>query len=361
MLMHSEFLDVCAVEEIAAGAAILGAGGGGDPTLGMLMTKHAMEQHGPIRLIRVEDVPDEEWIVPLSVVGAPTVTLEKIASGKEILEALHMLEQHLGMKTFAVYPGEIGGGNSMTPLHAAARAGLPVVDADLMGRAFPEIQMTSATLVGIKASPMSMADEKGNRLLLDAVDNVCTERLARAATVQMGGCSHIANYAMRGGHAKQAVIPGTISLARQIGRALKTSRLEKRDPVEALLELLRGVLLCRGKIRDVQRKTEDGFAVGEVSLAVSGSSSQFKVAFQNENLVAWLDGAVRATVPDLITIVDESTGQAILTENLKYGQRVAVLGIPCHSKWRSAEGLKLVGPRYFRYDLDYVPVEASHG
>lgn len=35
---------------------------------------------------------------------------------------------------------EIGGGNGIEPLVAGARMGLPVVDADLMGRAFPEMQ-----------------------------------------------------------------------------------------------------------------------------------------------------------------------------------------------------------------------------
>jgi DUF917 family protein len=229
-----------------------------------------------------------------------------------------------------------------------------------MGRAFPEIQMTTAALHGVAACPMSMADEKGNRLLLDAVDNNWAERLARSATARMGGSSHVANYALKGNTAKQAVIPGTVSLARKIGVTLLASRARKADPVEALTELLAARLLCRGKICDVQRRTERGFALGEVLISFSGSRSYLKVAFQNENLVAWRDGEVLVTVPDLITIVDETTGRAIMTENLKYGQRVAVLGIPCNQKWRTEEALKVVGPRYFGYDLEYAPVTVLH-
>ena len=30
-------------------------------------------------------------------------------------------------------------------------------------------------------------------------------------------------------------------------------------------------------------------------------------------------------------------------------------------KWRSEAGLALVGPRYFGYDVDYVPVEQRYG
>lgn len=358
--MNSELLDGSAIEEIAAGAAILGAGGGGDPTLGMLMAKHAIEQHGPITLISVEDVPDESWVFPLSVVGAPTVTVEKIAAGTEILQALRFLEKHLAVKCFGVLPGEIGGGNSMTPLFAAAQARLPVIDGDLMGRAFPEIQMTTATLQGISACPMSVADEKGNALILDAIDNVWAERLARVVTVRMGGSSHIANYALRGKAAKHVVIAGTISLARKIGRTLLTNRAQKTDGLDALVDLLGARLMCRGKVRDVQRRTERGFAMGAVTLAITNSSSEMKVAFQNENLIAWKDGVVEATVPDLITIVDEKTGRAIMTENLKYGQRVGVLGIPCDQNWSTPEALKIVGPRCFGYEVDYVPVKAPH-
>jgi DUF917 family protein len=42
---------------------------------------------------------------------------------------------------------------------------------------------------------------------------------------------------------------------------------------------------------------------------------------------------------------------------MRYGFRVVVLGIPCNPKWRTPAGLEIVGPRYFGYDIDYVPIE----
>jgi uncharacterized protein len=33
-----------------------------------------------------------------------------------------------------------------------------------------------------------------------------------------------------------------------------------------------------------------------------------------------------------------------------------VLVAPCDPRWRTKAGLELVGPRYFGYDYDYVPV-----
>jgi DUF917 family protein len=40
---------------------------------------------------------------------------------------------------------------------------------------------------------------------------------------------------------------------------------------------------------------------------------------------------------------------------------VTVIATPCDGKWRTAAGLALVGPRYFGYDIDYVPVEERFG
>ena len=352
-------LDYNALEEIALGASVLGTGGGGDPTLGKLMAQQAVAKHGPVQLLPLDDVPDDEWIIPTAMMGAPTVLVEKIPSGTEVLDAYRMLERRLQCRAVATVSAEAGGVNSMIPMVVAATLGVPLVDADGMGRAFPEIQMVTPTLHGVSATPMAIADEKGNQVLLETPDNFWTERLARTATIQMGCSSCVALYAMRGRVAKKALVPGTISLAREIGHTLRTGREQKHDPIDALITLLHGRRLCAGKIVDVRRRTERGFARGEVDIIGTGrdGGSQYKISFQNENLVFWHDGQAEVTVPDLITVVDDQTGLPITTEALKYGLRVAVLGFPCHPQWRTPEGLKLAGPQYFGYEIEYVPLE----
>jgi DUF917 family protein len=354
-------LDHNALEDIALGAAVLGTGGGGDPTLGKLMAQQAVAKHGPVQLLPLDDVPDDEWIIPTAMMGAPTVLVEKIPSGTEVLDAYRMLERRLQSRAAATVSAEAGGVNSMIPMVVAATLGVPLVDADGMGRAFPEIQMVIPTLHGVSATPMAIADEKGNQVLLETPDNFWTERLARTTTIQMGCSSCVALYAMRGTVAKKALVPGTISLAREIGHTLRTGREQKHDPIDALTTLLHGRRLCAGKIVDVRRRTEHGFARGEVDIIGTGrdGGSQYKISFQNENLVFWRDGQAEVTVPDLITVVDDQTGLPITTEALKYGLRVAVLGFPCHSQWRTPEGLKLAGPQYFGYEIEYVPLESD--
>lgn len=351
-------LDHEALEQIALGATVLGTGGGGDPTLGKLMAQQAMARHGPIQLLPLDEVPDDAWVIPTAMMGAPTVLVEKIPAGTEVLDAFRLLERRLQCRAVATLSIEAGGVNSMIPMAVAAGLGVPIVDADGMGRAFPEIQMVTPTLHNVPATPMALADEKGNRVLLDTPDNFWTERLARAVTIQMGCSACIALYAMQGAVAKRALVKGTLSLAREIGHTLQTCRAQKRDAIEALTTLLHGRRLCEGKITDVRRRTERGFARGEVDISGTGrdAGAQCKISFQNENLVFWRDGRPEVTVPDLITVVDEQTGSPITTEALKYGLRVAVLGFPCHHQWRTPGGLALAGPRYFGYEIDYVPL-----
>jgi len=348
------------IQDIATGAAVLGTGGGGDPHIGMLMAIQAIEEYGPIELISPEELPDDALIVPSAMMGAPTVIVEKIPSGEESLVAFEALQSYLGREVYATIPIEAGGLNSMIPLALAARTGLPVVDADGMGRAFPELQMVTYHLGGLKATPMVLTDEKGNSLVLNTIDNFWTERLARSATVDMGGASLIAIYPMSGKECKEHGIAGIVTLAGQIGAAIREARGSHDSAIDRVLEITGGFRLFEGKIVDVSRRTEGGFARGEATLAGMGSDQgeTLRISFQNENLVARTErGEVLACVPDLITVLDAETGKPVTTEALKYGYRVVVIGIPCSEKWRTPEGLEVVGPRYFGYDIDWVPVE----
>ncbi|MEZ4522443.1 MAG: DUF917 family protein [Thermomicrobiales bacterium] len=212
------------IEDIAIGAAVLGSGGGGDPFIGKLMTLQSIEQHGPVKLVTTDELPPDGLVVPAAMMGAPTVVVEKIPNGEELGAAFDALSSYLGQEIVAIVPIEAGGLNSMLPLALSATLGLPALDLDGMGRAFPELQMVTFHLHGISATPMVIADEKGNQSLLQTVDNVWTERLARTLTVQMGGSTMIAIYPMTVAQAAEYGIHGTITLAERLGAVLRESR-----------------------------------------------------------------------------------------------------------------------------------------
>ncbi len=352
-------LDVRQVEDIALGAAVLGTGGGGDPYIGKLMAVHAIRQYGPVQLATIDEMDDDDLSVCIAMMGAPTVMLEKMPGGEECVQALRSVQSFLGRPVKYIYSIEAGGLNSTVPITLAARLHMPMVDLDGMGRAFPEIQMVTHNLFGITATPFGIADEKGNSAVLSTIDNRWMETFARSIAVNMGAVAHIACYAATGRQQKQACVPGTMSLAEKIGVTIREARAAHTNVVQAVRQATGGFVVFSGKIVDVQRRTVAGFARGEAVLEGIGedTGARMVVRFQNENLVAARDGEIVVSVPDLITLLEEDTGEPITTEQLRYGFRVEVLGIPCHRHWRTAEALKVVGPRYFGYDTDFVPVE----
>lgn len=347
------------LDDLALGAAILGTGGGGDPYIGKLLAQQSLREYGPVQVVDAVDLPDDALVVPVAMMGAPTIMLEKLASGDEILRAVDAIESYLGRPMTHTISAEIGGINSVFPFVVAARRRLPVVDGDLMGRAFPELQMVIPTMYGVSATPMAMADEKGNAIVLSTIDNHWTERFARSVVIDMGAASMITLYAMSGRQVREAAVHGSLGICEELGRIVRAARAAHADPVAAVTERLRGARLFGGKIADVARRTVGGFARLEARVEGLGddAGSTLVVRSQNEHLVAERDGRVLASTPDLIMLFDAESGEPITTESLRYGFRVSVVGAPCDPRWRTREGLALVGPRYFGYDVDYVPVE----
>jgi len=343
------------IEKIAVGAALLGTGGGGDPYIGKLMALQAVEKFGPVKLLSVDELKDDDLVVPSAMMGAPTVLVEKVPSGEESLAAFTALENYLDKKITATMPIEAGGVNSLIPIALAAQTGLPVVDADGMGRAFPELQMVTFYLDGINASPMVLADEKKNSLLLNAVDGMWTEKIARNATMTMGGSLLDAIYPMSGKQVKESSILDSLTLEEELGDII----LNSKHPIEDLVEKHNGKILFKGKITDVERRTDGGFVRGSASFDGIEENIDMKASleFQNENLICLVDGEPKCLTPDLITVLDAETGMPITTEGLKYGMRGVILGMPADKKWRTKKGIETVGPRYFGYDFDYKTIE----
>jgi uncharacterized protein len=350
---------------IARGAAVLGTGGGGDPYIGRLMAEQAVRAGGPVRLVDAGDLPDDAVVFPVAMMGAPTVMVEKIPTTDQIGASITLLSRFLGRPVPHVACAEVGGVNSMVPIVAASQLGLPLVDADLMGRAFPELQMVLPTLAGLPGTPMSIADEKGNVGILDTVDNPWSERLARVLTIEMGCSAIISNVVLSGAEVKEHAVLGSLSWCRRIGAAVERARRERRSAVDAVVEAVGGRLVFTGKVTDVARRTATGFARGTATLAPmaagrsDGPRNTLELEFQNEHLLATRhrDGEpprVEVSTPDLIIVLDAETGEPITTEALRFGQRVSVVGAPCDERWHSEAGLALVGPRYFGYDTDAV-------
>jgi len=352
--------------DLARGAAFLGTGGGGNPYIGRLMVERAMQDTGRVvELMDLADVPDDALLIPTAMMGAPTCIVEKLPQGMEAAASLRRLERHLGKTAFATMPVEAGGVNSMIPLATALRLGIPVVDADGMGRAFPELFHETFHVYGVPGTPMVITNDHHDQALIDTHDNFMMEWLARGLTIRMGGVAYIAEYPMDGATAKRTAIPGTIGVALKIGRAIREARERHLDPFAQLAATLATTtysvakVIHTGKIVEVFRRTSDGFAKGRIRIeplkaADWRDGDSLEIEFQNENLIARTRDQVLAVVPDLICVLDAESAEPITTEDLRYGQRVKVMAVSVPAIMRTPAALEVWGPRHFGYDLDFV-------
>lgn len=352
-------VDEEALSDITLGSTVLGSGGGGDPYVGMLLARDAIRRFGPVPLLDLDEVPDDANLVFIAGIGAPGVLIEKLPRAAEYERVLQELERFTDQTYDYVCPAEAGGLNAVTPFATAAARGLPVIDADGMGRAFPHLEMVTPTLYGGSATPFVLVDEHGNTMFLESTSNAWSEAFARAAVLASGANAAMALYPMSGAEAKQRLVRGALTLAQDIGRTIREARAEHTSPVAAVLEKQGGVLLFTGKVEEVERRNERGWTIGKAHLSGldSDRGRSMTVHFQNENLAAERDGAVVATSPDLIMAMEIDTGEPIPAEEIRYGYRIAVIGMPADPHWRTEAGLELSGPRRFGYDMDYRPVE----
>ncbi|CRX39533.1 DUF917 domain-containing protein [Estrella lausannensis] len=343
-----KFVEIDDLQDLALGAALLGSGGGGCPDYDLLMAEKHLMEYGKVPLVDVASLEDDALVLPIAFAGAPLVSAEMLPSGEECSQLLKAVEELTGRRPTHLMPAEIGGANSLCPFLFAARLKLLVLDADTIGRAFPEMQMSSCNLSKVPANPAFIADSMGNTLILRANDANTMEMIARNAIVAMGSSALVGIYMMEGRVAKQAVIKGSVSLAMGLGRAIREAKERGEEPIKPLIDSYGAAVLGTGVVDQIDQRIEGGFLNGSVSILTKGGT--VSIQYQNEYLKAEINGETVALTPEIIALVDSESFMPITSERLLFGTRVTVISLPSPSIWMTEEGLKLVGPGYFGYE-----------
>ena len=104
-----------------------------------------------------------------------------------------------------------------------------------MGRAFPEAQMMSYAIAGVKPTPALAMDYAGNTAVFETSDTTTYEHHIRAFAAAAGGMITVAEHPMSGAQIKASVIPQTVSFSLKLGRLLR----EQRGPIDDVLPALR--------------------------------------------------------------------------------------------------------------------------
>lgn len=344
------------LEALATGAWILGAGGGGNPYQALLGIRQLYKMGHRAILLDPADLGDEDLVAVVSNMGAPLVGQERLTDPALAMKPVRMMEEYMGRHFRAVMSLEIGGGNAIQPLLVAALMGIPVVDADTMGRAYPEAQMTSFAIADLPMFPLTLGDIRDNEVIVSrAASWKWMERISRKVCTEVGSIAATCKAPRTGQEVREFGILYSVTKAIQIGKAVHQARAEHGDPIGALLDVTGGRSLFDGKTVDVDRQTTEGFLRGTATFDGIGeySGRQLSLDFQNEFAVASIDNSPEVTVPELICVMDSESGEAIGTETLRYGQRVVVVVLPAPPVQMTKKGLEHVGPRAFGYDLDF--------
>jgi DUF917 family protein len=201
-------------------------------------------------------------------------------------------------------------------------------------------------LSGVPASPIVLTDGRGNGLTLQAVDDPSAERLASRTAASLGGVCAAALFCMRAGVAQDATISGSLSHALALGAGAAQPGVP---------------LLAEGRITTIERGIQRGVLNGWLTVRGTGSDAgrELRVEIQNEYLLAIEDGELRATVPDIISVLALDKGDPISTESLRQCDRVSVVALPAPDIWTTDEGLRMVGPAAFGYDVPYASPRAA--
>ncbi|KAJ5109996.1 hypothetical protein N7532_002641 [Penicillium argentinense] len=375
------------LEFIATGTGVLGTGGGGPSYLQYLQCLESLRESGEkrMRVISPKALKDSDICVFGSWYGAPSVSGERMPAGTEIMTAIDYSVKMSGHLHFeAVVADEIGGGNGMSTFPTSVHFDIPVVDGDLMGRAYPTLEHGTPYVYGEPITPCALADGKGNAaVVLKAESNRRVETMLRAQCVDLGLNVAVACTPLPGKSIKKYAIPNTVSQSWYIGRAIHKARRSKTNLIDAIFETTPGHLLYIGKIIDVKRDVSRGYTMGsctiaplsndEIDNAMSSTHTPDEsrcliIPFQNEFLYAayaniadpddMSNHKIICTVPDLISVLGQD-GEAIGSQELRYGLRVSVIGIAAHPLWTGDErGLKVGGPAGFGLEMEWTSLGA---
>ncbi|NPA91657.1 MAG: DUF917 domain-containing protein [Chloroflexi bacterium] len=364
-------------EDFIHGCLFMGTGGGGGVEWGMGMFKAALEEGLSLEWVDVDDIPDDVWTVTPYGMGsiAPMspetqAEIERLGlvekyGDRAMEQAVRELEAYLGKPIGCLVPAELGAGNTPAPLVTGARLGVPVVDGDYAGRAIPDEMQGTPYLYGKNSWPFASVDKWGNVAIVKyTVNPHMLERIGKMLAVAAYGTTMIAATPLPAPEMKDILVRGTLTKCLRIGRAIREAREAGRDPVDAALEVTGGWRLFEGVVTAKEWEDRDGYMFGTTHIRGTGAyeGQTLDIWFKNENHVSWLNGEPWVCSPDLITLVYKDSGVGITNTDLKAGDEVVVVGMKGLEGFRTEFGLnEAAGPRYFGFDIDYVPIEELVG
>jgi len=362
------------VEDFVAGCTFYGTGGGGDPKLGLQMLLDDLSKLGEISILDSSAIRDDAWVCTPFLMGsiAPKTeeTMRKLTSlgltkritmaDRTLVLSVLELQNYANVEVEAIVPTELGGGATPLAIDVAAALGKKAVNGDWSGRAVPEFKQATTFFANLPTHPTVYVDEWGNVSIVKTTVNYDTaELLGKMISVAGFGLVGAAGLLMRAKQMKEVLIANTLSECLLVGRTIRDATTNGKDPAQMVAETMSGWVLFKGKVSKKEWQDREGYMYGinTVKGEAEFEGHMLKIFYKNENQIAWLDDKPYVTSPDLIAVIGRDSGIPITNTDIKQGDAVSVLGLRGRDAFRSPKGLEILCPKYFGYDISYVPIE----
>ncbi len=347
---------------LAMGAKLIASGGGGDTKTIQMLLMSKMKDNESIMVKTIADLADG-WIVGTGMMGSTVFYNENIPSGQEGTSALKLYESIVQQKAAAVIPVEIGGINGLEPLLTAYLNDIPVVDGDGMGRAFPELGMTTFHLHEMSASPLILETHEENTVIQGVNDIQIIADRAKDFIKKSGGFVHFVGFGSSARKMKTSMIPGSINLIYRLGQALakETQPSKKMEELMAVFEnSLYGkpISIIDGMVTEVSRWFEAEVLIGKFTVEgrSSFSNNSIEIEFRNE-FISIKEKQYICTTPDLILVLDDEKLRPYNVSEIQEGISVKIVAVPAPNILRTKEMLEFVGPENFNIASSYQPLQ----
>ena len=339
------------------GATLLGGGGGGSSLNGMDLLERYMADHDlaegdiSVDVIEPEEMEAGAYAAVTAGMGAPTA-IKHVDFSKYATNAFEVMQDFvLPRKVSYSMAVELGGFNTFVPMLISLVKGIPFINTDGAARAVPALTTLLLHVNGADTSPLVMANayegedayDKVSIRLKDPKDAALAENLARGVCVAFKMLSGLCGWMMEKEAIKEKLPAGTVALSRDVGKILRDDSVTNK--FDKLAEL--GVVECRefarGAVTGGGNVQEKGFDFGFIEVTDEATGVNWRIEFQNENLVLSTGGGkigeVKMTAPDIICCYNSESSMPLTNADFfdadkkLIDQNVVVGAIKVDEKW----------------------------
>lgn len=325
----SEF-DHDTVYAASLGGAVMAGGEGGSFAYGRLLGAAALSL-GRLRLVDLEDFPDDALLICVSLVGAPSSKKRYLEPAHHV-RALEKFIKYSGLKIDGIIANGYGAASSLNGWVQSVALGIPLVDALCNGRNSPASMYGSMGLhlvedyeslqMGVGGDPAQGAYVE---LFVSGTLNKATT-LIRKASVECGGGIAVARNPVSARYAKENATANGVTRCMELGKRMMRHAGDIKSTLSSICSFLNGYVLTEGRVNKFNFSTMTALDCGLVSIV--DQDNNYTINFINQYMSVDHNGALCADFPDLIILIDHDTCMPISSSDLREGQYVSVIIVP---------------------------------